>query len=81
MRLSSFKLEYDKLLKEVMVFLEYPKMIVSIHTHDADLFEPGSAHSDVMLYRPYTEHCDNEALLINEFQRRLQHQLESASLP
>ena len=48
-RLSSFYLEYFKILNEVCLFLEYPRLVVSIHTHDAELHD-----SDIHLYRPYT---------------------------
>ena len=33
-RLSDSYLEYQKVLREIMVFLDYPKIIVSIHTHN-----------------------------------------------
>ena len=46
-RLSSFNLEYYKILNEVSLFLEYPRLVVSIHTHDHELDQ-----ADIRLYRP-----------------------------
>ena len=45
-RLDAFYLEYYKILKEINLFLEYPKIIVSIRTHT-------KSDASVILYRPY----------------------------
>jgi predicted N-formylglutamate amidohydrolase len=35
-RLSESYLEYQKVMNEVMLFLEFPKIIISIHTHEPE---------------------------------------------
>ena len=61
-----------------MLFLEYPRIIVSVHTHDVEMFETGTEMSDILLYRPYTALIDDQALLINSFKQRLEHQIQAA---
>jgi hypothetical protein len=45
-----------------MLFLDYPKVIVSIHTHDNTLLDRDG--DDVILYRPYNT-STSDALLID----------------
>ena len=48
-RLSDFYLEYQKILREAMIFLDVPKQIISVHSH---------VGSDTLIYRPYTSRKD-----------------------
>ena len=48
-RLADSYLEYQKVMNEVMLFLEQPKIIVSIHSHEAQDGEK----SKITLYRPW----------------------------
>ena len=45
-----------------MLFLEYPKIIISIHTHEP---EENAAKSEIELYRPWLPQSDDSNLLIN----------------
>jgi len=55
-RLSSFYLEYYKLLKETALFLEQPSLILSVHSHDPEVQQGASC--DIQLYRPWIEGDD-----------------------
>lgn len=62
-RLADSYLEYQKVLNEVMLFLERPKIIISIHSHEPD---PTDASSVITLYRPWLPQFSDESLLINQ---------------
>ena len=67
--MSDFYLEYHKILTEVMLFLENPKIIVSVHTH-----KKNAEAGHVALYRPYVAGAgDGEKLmLVNAMESNLQ---------
>ena len=48
-RLADSYLEYQKVLNEVMLFLDQPKIIVSIHSHES----LDHSKSNITLYRPW----------------------------
>jgi len=67
-RLSDFYLEYHKVLTEVMLFLETPKIIVSVHTHSKN-----SKAGNIALYRPHlVGNSSSSELLINRLEDSLQ---------
>ena len=61
--MSNFYLEYYKLLNEVYLFLDYPQIVISIHTHQNG--------PDMQLYRPHISDIDDENLLINLIEQKM----------
>lgn len=72
-RLSDSYLEYQKVLREIMVFLDYPKIIVSIHTHnEREIWDPDQK---VVLYRPYYEYTGEKQTCATLLRKQLANEL------
>ena len=49
-RLETFYLEYHKILKEAVEYLD-PSIIISVHSHDPDM-DSTTSLPDILLYNP-----------------------------
>ena len=61
-RLENFYLEYHKVLKEALEYVE-PSLVINVHSHDPD-FKQAQNPSDVFIYHPNPE----KSLLCQGFQ-------------
>jgi hypothetical protein len=52
--LETFYLEYHKIIKEAMEFIE-PSLLINVHSHDKELVSPSLADTDIVLYNSQPE--------------------------